>query len=54
MEAMEKIQKEKAKEADTEENISVERRQVDKMRGTPLVIGTLEEWIDDNHGIVSS
>ena len=24
------------------------------MRGTPLVIGTLEEWIDDNHGIVSS
>jgi 26S proteasome regulatory subunit T2 len=31
-----------------------EREKVDDLRGTPLVVGTLEEIIDDNHAIVSS
>jgi hypothetical protein len=26
---------------------------MEKMRGDPLAIGTLEEFIDDNHAIVS-
>ena len=31
-----------------------EREKVDELRGSPLVIGTLEEFIDDNHAIVST
>lgn len=31
-----------------------EREKVDELRGTPMVVGTLEEIIDDNHAIVSS
>ena len=26
---------------------------LEKMRGDPLAVGTLEEFIDDNHAIVS-
>jgi len=26
---------------------------MEKMRGDPLAVGTLEEFIDDNHAIVS-
>lgn len=45
---------EKKKEGTEEEEISMEKKQVEKMRGTPLLIGTLEEIVDENHGIVSS
>ena len=31
-----------------------ERSKLDDLRGMPLSVGTLEEIIDDNHGIVSS
>lgn len=31
-----------------------EREKVDELRGTPLVVGNLEEFIDDNHAIVST
>eukprot|EP00163_Fabomonas_tropica_P007650 TRINITY_DN17362_c0_g1_i2.p1 TRINITY_DN17362_c0_g1~~TRINITY_DN17362_c0_g1_i2.p1 ORF type:complete len:445 (-),score=133.01 TRINITY_DN17362_c0_g1_i2:176-1510(-) len=31
-----------------------ERSKVDELRGTPMVVGSLEEIIDDNHAIVSS
>ena len=31
-----------------------EREKVDELRGTPLSVGTLEEFIDDNHAIVST
>ena len=31
-----------------------ERRKVEKLRGTPLQVGTLEELVDENHAIVSS
>lgn len=54
VEAMERRKAETEKKAEGEEELSVERRQVEKMRGTPLLIGTLEELVDDNHGIVSS
>lgn len=40
----------KPKEAKDKE----ERTKVDELRGTPLIVGTLEEIIDDNHAIVSS
>ena len=30
-----------------------ERQRVDKIRGTPLIVGSLEEIIDENHAIVS-
>ncbi len=51
----EKFRKETEKKAEgEEEEISIERKQVEKMRGTPLLIGNLEEIVDENHGIVSS
>ena len=31
-----------------------EQEKVDELRGTPLSVGTLEEFIDDNHAIVST
>ena len=31
-----------------------ERGQVDELRGTPLIVGNLEEIVDDNHAIISS
>lgn len=31
-----------------------ERNKVDEMRGSPMSVGTLEEFIDENHAIVSS
>merc|ERR1711959_449977 len=37
-----------------EEKNEEEREKVDDLRGTPMVVGTLEEIIDDNHAIVSS
>mmetsp|Transcript_8464 Transcript_8464/g.13843 ORF Transcript_8464/g.13843 Transcript_8464/m.13843 type:complete len:450 (-) Transcript_8464:220-1569(-) len=37
-----------------EEKTQEERSKVDDLRGTPMGVGTLEELIDDNHGIVSS
>ena len=46
-------EKEKEEEGD-EEKMTAERRQIEKLRGTPLLIGTLEEVIDENHGIVAS
>lgn len=36
-----------------EESSQEERNMVDQLRGTPISIGTLDEIIDDNHGIVS-
>lgn len=37
-----------------EEKTEEELAKVEEMRGTPLIVGTLEEMIDDNHAIVSS
>mmetsp|Transcript_7591 Transcript_7591/g.9734 ORF Transcript_7591/g.9734 Transcript_7591/m.9734 type:complete len:453 (+) Transcript_7591:119-1477(+) len=37
-----------------EERDQEEREKLEELRGTPLVVGTLEEMIDDNHAIVSS
>uniref|UniRef100_A0A7S2JQE5 AAA+ ATPase domain-containing protein n=1 Tax=Cyanoptyche gloeocystis TaxID=77922 RepID=A0A7S2JQE5_9EUKA len=37
-----------------EEKTQEERSKVDEIRGTPMGVGSLEELIDDNHGIVSS
>ena len=31
-----------------------ERAKVEDIRGTPMMVGTLEELIDDNHAIISS
>jgi ATP-dependent 26S proteasome regulatory subunit len=31
-----------------------ERAMVDDLRGMPMMVGTLEEMIDDNHAIVST
>eukprot|EP01108_Squamamoeba_japonica_P000296 TRINITY_DN1059_c0_g2_i1.p2 TRINITY_DN1059_c0_g2~~TRINITY_DN1059_c0_g2_i1.p2 ORF type:complete len:247 (+),score=104.23 TRINITY_DN1059_c0_g2_i1:2-742(+) len=38
----------------TEEKTLEERAKVDELRGTPMVVGTLKEIIDDDHGIVAS
>jgi 26S proteasome regulatory subunit T2 len=37
-----------------EEKAEEELAKVEELRGTPLIVGTLEEIIDDNHAIVSS
>lgn len=37
-----------------EEADAAARVQVDKLRGTPMGVGSLEELIDDNHAIVSA
>lgn len=37
-----------------EEKLQEERQRVEDLRGTPLSVGTLEEIIDDNHGIIST
>lgn len=39
---------------DEENSFSTERAAVDKFRGYPMTVGTLEEFIDENHAIVSS
>lgn len=36
------------------ERTEEEREKVDNLRGTPLLVGTLEEFIDENHAIVST
>ncbi len=55
VETKEKQKKDKEKKAEgQEEEMSMEMKKVEKLRGTPLLIGTLEEFIDENHGIVSS
>jgi 26S proteasome regulatory subunit T2 len=55
VESKEKQKADKEKNpANTEEGMSQERKKVESLRGTPLLIGTLEEFIDENHGIVSS
>lgn len=37
-----------------EEKAEEELAKVEELRGTPLIVGTLEEIVDDNHAIVSS
>eukprot|EP01090_Pellita_catalonica_P017078 TRINITY_DN5081_c0_g1_i1.p1 TRINITY_DN5081_c0_g1~~TRINITY_DN5081_c0_g1_i1.p1 ORF type:complete len:427 (+),score=92.84 TRINITY_DN5081_c0_g1_i1:130-1410(+) len=37
-----------------EEKAEEERSKVDDLRGSPMVVGSLEEMIDDNHAIVGS
>lgn len=37
----------------SDQNKEVERNKVDKIRGSPLTVGNLEEIIDDQHAIVS-
>lgn len=49
-----KLEKEKQAEEGQAEEMTLERKQIEKMRQTPLLIGTLEEIIDDNHAIVAS
>lgn len=36
-----------------EKNADEERTKIDELRGTPMSIGTLEEFVDENHAIVS-
>lgn len=31
-----------------------DQKKIESIRGTPLIVGTLEEFIDENHAIVSS
>ncbi|XP_071681359.1 26S proteasome regulatory subunit 4 homolog [Lolium perenne] len=38
----------------TEEKTEEDRSKVDDLRGTPMSVGSLEEIIDESHGIVSS
>jgi len=38
---------------DKDDKKKEEREKVEKMRGTPMMVGTLEEIIDENHAIVS-
>jgi ATP-dependent 26S proteasome regulatory subunit len=38
----------------SEESDKAEREKMEDIRGSPLVVGTLEEMIDDNHAIVST
>jgi 26S proteasome regulatory subunit T2 len=45
--------KKKKAENNEEEEVDVEKEKIDQIRETPLNIGTLEEIIDENHGIVS-
>jgi len=40
--------------ASTEDRTAAERADVDRLRGTPMAIGTLEEIIDDDHAIIST
>lgn len=54
VETKEKQKSDKEKNPNAEEGMSQERKKVESLRGTPLLIGTLEEFIDENHGIVSS
>lgn len=37
-----------------DERTVAERKKVDELRGTPMLIGNLEEIIDDDHAIVSN
>ena len=37
-----------------DERAANERKKVNELRGTPMMIGTLEEMIDDDHAIVST
>ena len=45
---------EKSLDRTKEEAHEEERNKVDELRGTPMVVGSLEEIIDDSHAIVSS
>ena len=45
--------KKKKIENNEEQERDAEREKIDEIRETPLNIGTLEEIIDENHGIVS-
>jgi 26S proteasome regulatory subunit T2 len=40
--------------ASTEDRTAAERADVDRLRGSPMAIGTLEEIIDDDHAIIST
>ena len=45
----------KAKLDENEEDVvDEERAQVDEMRETPLSIASLEEFVDDNHAVISA
>merc|ERR1719399_919154 len=44
----------KPKVEDGEEDENDERKKLDEIRGTPMDVGTLEEFIDENHVIVST
>ena len=37
-----------------EERVQEERNKVEEIRGAPLIVGNLEEIIDDSHAIISS
>ena len=37
-----------------EERNKAERDQIDELSGTPLIIGTMEEMVDENHCIIST
>lgn len=43
----------KLKPEDIEEEGNEEKKMLEEIRSTPLAIGTLEEFVDENHAIVS-
>jgi 26S proteasome regulatory subunit T2 len=49
-----KKEKEKQEEIEGKDELNAERKQIETLRGTPLLIGTLEEIVDENHGIVAT
>lgn len=49
-----KAEQEKQAEEGQPEEMTLERKQVERLRTNPLLIGTLEEMVDDNHAIVAS
>ena len=49
-----KAEKEKKDVDEEKTEVSAEMKKIEKLQGTPLLIGTLEEFVDENHAIVSS
>ncbi|KAL4468285.1 hypothetical protein ABPG72_015821 [Tetrahymena utriculariae] len=47
-------QKQTVEDLENDEQESEERKKIEQLRGSPMLIGTLEEFIDEDHAIVSS
>lgn len=47
------LEKSKTKVEGEEEQENPDLQKIEKMRGTPISIGSLEEFVDENHCIIS-